>query len=135
MVDQDDVDRLGRIPDLRDRIAQPVDARHPIAVEAHFFEQGARQAVHDVALDGVAQPFRIDDQAAVVRDGDPPRPDPPGLLLDLDVGDRRDDRAAALGVGEAASAQYVAGASRTPVRGCQPAFSAAALITAASRAR
>src|SRR6185295_1944505 len=50
MVDEHDVDRLGRVLDVEHRIARPIDARHLVPVEAHFLEERARQPVHHVAL-------------------------------------------------------------------------------------
>ena len=122
VVDEHDVDRLGRVLDVEDRVARPIDARHPVALEAHFLEQHARQAVHDVAFDGVAQAFRVDDQAAVVRDGEFLRPDAAGLALDFHLGNHRHQRAAPLRIGNAAAGHDVArfrplrSGTRLPVR-------------------
>src|SRR5712671_1745747 len=107
-VDEHNLDRLGRVADLEDRIAQPVDAGHFLAIETHLLEESARQPLHDVAFDGVADPFRIDDKAAVVRDREFPSPDAPALALDLDLRDHRHEGAVALRVGDAAAGQDVA---------------------------
>ena len=75
MVDQHDVDRLRRLGDVEDRIGQPVDAGHVLAVELDLLPQRAADALHDVALDAFRQPVRVDDLAAVVRDRELARPD------------------------------------------------------------
>ena len=49
------------------------------------------------------QAVRVDDLAAVVRDGELARPDPAGRAVDLDLGDDRDAGAVALRIGDAAA--------------------------------
>src|SRR5437867_2747461 len=58
MVDQHDLDSLGRVADLQDRIAHPVDTGHLLAIEAHLFAERTRQPLHHVAFDRIAPPSR-----------------------------------------------------------------------------
>src|SRR2546430_808296 len=88
---------LRRIAHLEDRIARPVDARHRVAIEAHFLEQRARESLHHVALDSRAQDLRADHQAAVVRHPEVSRPDAAARAIDLDLHHYRYRSAVALG--------------------------------------
>src|SRR5207302_10247861 len=105
-----------------DRVARAVDAADRIAIELDLLANRARDALHDVAFDRVAQTLRIDDQAAIVRDHHATRPDPPRIALDLDLGHGGHRSAVALGEGDAAPFQQFAAAlalrrsSRLPLR-------------------
>src|SRR5690606_41184756 len=55
---RDDLDALGRIRRLENRIAHPVDAAHGPLVEADLLERAA-DALHDVALDRRDEPLRV----------------------------------------------------------------------------
>src|SRR5262249_54258871 len=63
----------------------------------------------DVALDGVLEPIGIDDLTAVVGDGELARPDLSARAVDIDLGDDRAAGAVALGIGDAAGGDLVAG--------------------------
>ena len=91
-------------------------------------------ALDDVAFDAAPEPLGVDDQPAIMCHGEFARPHLAGMAADLDLGDDRDHRTRALGVGDAAPGQGVAVAVG-PRRGARlpPARSAAALTTAMSR--
>src|SRR6185437_10013646 len=109
MVDQREVDLLRCFGDVEDRIGLPVDAGDVLAVELDLFPQRAGNALYDVALDALLQAVRIDDLAAVVRDGEPLRPDLAGRAVDVHLRDHGDPRAVALRIGDAAPGDLVAG--------------------------
>src|SRR4029453_4837966 len=108
-VDRDHVDRLRRLRDVEDGIGHPVDAGHGLGVELDLLPQRAAHALHDVALDGVAQAVRVDDLAAVVGHRELARPDLAGRAVDIDLGHDGAARAVALRIGDAAAAHLVAG--------------------------
>src|SRR6185436_4642923 len=112
MVDQHEVDLLRRFGDVEDRIGLPVDASDVVAVELDLLPQRAGDALHDVALDALLQPFRVDDLAAVVADREPLGEDLAAGAVDLDFGDYRDAGAVALRVGDAAARYLAAGLVR-----------------------
>ena len=58
-------------------------------------------ALDDIALDAALEPIGVDDQPAIMRDGEFARPHLAGAAVDLDLGDDRDHCARALGVGDA----------------------------------
>jgi len=70
----------------------------------------AARALDDIAFDAAPQPVRVDDQPAIMRDGEFARPHLAIAPIDLDLGDDRDHRTRALRVGDAAPGQCVAGA-------------------------
>src|SRR5690606_31160892 len=108
---RDDLDALGRIRRLENRIAHPVDAAHGPLVEADLLERAA-DALHDVALDRRDEPLRVDHEPAVVRDEEALRPDAPAAPVDFDLADRRDVRAEAAVDRNAAPRHDVAGGAR-----------------------
>src|SRR5262249_61040718 len=79
------------------------------SVELDLLPQRAAHALHDVALDGVPEPVGIDDLAAVMRDGELARPDLSARAVDIDLGDNGAAGAVALGIGDAAAGDLVAG--------------------------
>ena len=87
-LDQDHLDR--GIGEAQDGIARPVDARHPRLVELHFLVQRPAQALHNPALNLVAQRVGIDDQAAVVGADDALDVDAAGRALHRDLDERRE---------------------------------------------
>ena len=108
-VDQHDVDLFPRLGDVEDRIGPPIDAGDILLVELDLLPQRAAGGLDDVILDGVAQPVRIDDLAAIVGDRELARPDLSCGTVDLDFGDNRDAAGAALRIGDAAAGHLVAG--------------------------
>jgi hypothetical protein len=60
--------------------------------------------------DAAPEPVGVDDQPAIMRDGECARPDLADATVDLDLGDDRDDGTRASGVGDATSHQRIAGA-------------------------
>src|SRR5439155_4316894 len=90
------------------RVARPVDADNAIAIETHLLEQCAREALHHIALDRVAQPLGIDDETAVMRDREFLCPNASGLPVDLDLGDRRDNGPGTKRVGNSAAREDIA---------------------------
>src|SRR4029077_8140262 len=89
--------------------AHPIDAGHVLGVELDLLPQRAAHALHDVALDGVPDPDRVDDLPAVVGDGEFARPDLAARTIDVDFGDHSAARAVALRIGDAAPADLGAG--------------------------
>ena len=69
-VDQHDVDRLGRLGDVEDRVGEPVGAGDPGAVEGDLLRQCPAGALDDVALDAASEPVRVDDRLAIMGDGE-----------------------------------------------------------------
>jgi hypothetical protein len=82
-VDEHDVDGLGRFGNVEDRIGEPVGAGHLGAVEGDLLRQGAAGALDDVALDAASEPVRVDDQPAIVGDGEFASPNLAGAAIDL----------------------------------------------------
>src|ERR1700674_2607339 len=79
-VDQVDVD-LRYLREGKDRVALPVEAGDPGAVERHLFLEGAAHRLDDVALDLLTHAVRIDDLAAIVGDEEPRPPDLAGFEI------------------------------------------------------
>ena len=113
----------------------PVDAGHVLVVELDLFPQRAGNALHDVALDALLQPIRVDDLAAVVRDRELLGEDLAGRAVDLDLArsPRRGCRCAARRRCRGPITLSPVWSLRGDGRVSQPNFSAAALITAMSR--
>src|SRR5262249_43047185 len=109
MVDQHHLDRLWRLGDVEDRVGHPVHAGHVLSVELDLLPQRAADALNNVAFDRMRQPIGIDDLAAVVGDRELARPDFAGLPVDFDLRYHSDARAVALGIGDAAAGDLVAG--------------------------
>src|SRR4029077_3447329 len=89
--------------------AHPIDAGHVLGVELDLLPQRAADALHDVALDGVPDPDRVDDLPAVMGDGEFARPDLAARAVDIDLGNDGAARAVALRIGDAAAADLGAG--------------------------
>src|SRR5262249_12326987 len=87
-VDELDMD-LRDLREGEDRVALPVDAGHPRAIEGDLLLEGAAHRLDDVALDLLAHALRIDDLASVVSDEETLHPDLAAAAVDLDVIDRR----------------------------------------------
>src|SRR5262245_22838110 len=109
MVDQHHLDRFRRLGAVEDWIGHPVDARYVRSVELDLLPGRAAHALDDVALDGVPEPIGIDDLAAVMRNGELARPDLSARAVDIDLGDHGAAGAVALGIGDAAAGDLVAG--------------------------
>src|SRR5436305_5684948 len=109
MVDQHHLDRFRRLGDVEDRVGHPVDAGYTIEVELDLLPQRAAHTLHDVALDGVLEPVGIDDLAAIVGDCELTRPDLSARAVDINLGDDGAAGAVALGIGNAAATDLVAG--------------------------
>src|SRR5271169_6755261 len=116
MVDQHDVDLLGRFGDVEDRITEPIHTGHVVPVELDFLPERTADSLDDGALDGVPQAIRIYDQSAIVRDREPAGPDSSGRAINLHFGDDRDARRAALRVGDTTAGDLVAALVRARCR-------------------
>src|SRR5258708_20474615 len=109
MVDQNDVDLFRRLRDVEDRIGDPIDCGHRLAVEFDFFPQGAAHALHDVALNRLGHTVRVDDLATVMADRELARPDLATGAVDVDLGNDGDPGAVALRIGDAAAGHFAGG--------------------------
>jgi len=69
-VDQHDVDFLGRLGDIEDRIAEPVRSGDFGAVEGDRLRQRGAGALHDVAFDAAAEAIRVGDQPVIMGDSE-----------------------------------------------------------------
>jgi len=107
-VQQHDVDCFGRLGDVEDRVARPIDTRHLGAVEGDLLGQGAVRALHDITVDAAPEPVGVDDQPAIMGDGEFARPHLAGMAVNLDLGDDRHHRTRALRIRNAAPGQGVA---------------------------
>ena len=74
-IDHVDVDGLGCVGHLEYRVRVPVDTLHIALIEPYLFEERPADSLNDVAFDRGPQTFRVDDQAAIVGDEEPSRPD------------------------------------------------------------
>src|SRR3954447_20471427 len=109
MIDQHAVDRLRRLGDVEDRIGEPVHARYRLAIESDLFPQGARNALHDVALDAFDEAIRVDDLSAIMRDRELLREDLAALAVDFDLRHDRNAGAVALRIRDTAPGSLRAG--------------------------
>ena len=92
-VDQHDVDGLRSIGDVEDRIGEPIGAGHLRAVEGDLLGEGAAGVLDDIAFNAASEPVGVNDQPAIVGDGEFASPDLAGAAVDLDLGDDRHHRA------------------------------------------
>src|SRR5215510_5051440 len=69
MVDEDDVDRR-HVAELHDGIAVPVQILDTGGVEVDLLHQRPAASLNDVAFNLIPHAVTVDDDAAVVRDGD-----------------------------------------------------------------
>src|SRR6185437_552033 len=107
MIEEDDIDLLRRLGDVEDRIALPVDARHLLLIEAHFFPETAARRLDDIAFYRIMQERRVDDAAAVMRDGEALRARLAATAIDLNFGRNRNDSPAAPHISDALAAHEV----------------------------
>src|SRR5215470_6610414 len=98
MIDQDDVD-LRHVTELHDRIAVPVQIFDTSGVEVDLLHQRAAAALNDVPFNLVPHTVRVDDDAAVVRDGDLFHGHLSGRTIHFHVRNLRDDGACQSGDG------------------------------------
>ena len=123
VVQQHDVDRLGRLGDVEDRVGEPIGAGDLGTVEGDLLRERAAAALDDVAFDAAAQPVGIDDQPAIMRDGEFARLHLAGAAVDLDLGDDRGGRLRLrLALGDEIVAN-LSGSRRKPSLTSQPAGS------------
>ena len=106
-VDEDDVDLRRRVQVRERRMRCPIPAQHLLRIERDLFVQRTADAVQRGAFDGTAQRLGVDHQAAVVSNHGALDPDAPGLAIDLDFDELRDDRLIAVRVGDAAAREHV----------------------------
>ena len=99
VVDQQDVDRLGGLSDVEDRVREPVGAGDLGAVEGDLLRECPARALDDIALDASREPVGVDDQPAIMRDSELAGPNLAGAAVDLDLS----DGTRALRIGDAAS--------------------------------
>jgi hypothetical protein len=107
-VQQHDVDFLGCVGDVEDRVRKPIDADDLGGVEGDFFRQGAAGALDDIALNAAPQPIGVDDQTTIMCYREFARLHLAAVAVDVDLGDDRDDRISALRIGNAAPCQRIA---------------------------
>ena len=94
------------IRECEDRIARPVDARDPRAIEDDFFEQRARQRLQDAAFDLLRQRIGIDHEPAVVRTGHAQHAHRAGAAVDIRLECSRDVRFVVLVMNERDAAAH-----------------------------
>ena len=87
-VDERDLD-LREFGEAKDLVALPILACRDPPIELNLFLERAADAVNDVALDLGLETVRVDDDADVVRDDDACHPYLSGLLVHLQLDDRR----------------------------------------------
>lgn len=89
VVDQHHLDRIRYLLEAEDRIAHAVEAGDACIIKPHPFVQRSAQRLDHIPLDLIANPIRIDDQPAVMRDHHPPAFDPTLRRVNRDIGDGR----------------------------------------------